>query len=137
MTTQAKSIPVLVTRTQMCGGGNAYDVLLPVDHKAYKPITGHCYATIICWQGGQYYRLSDFLRTPALDALPSFTEERFDTFHRLGKVAERFEAIIAARAFPELSGRTKLPFLWSSTNMESADRVVSVKIRDRDGKAVA
>ena len=131
-------VPVRVVRTAMCGGGTSYDVYVPIRCKEYKPIAGNCYATEIWWNGGRYYRLSDFFRTPRLDKLPARTEERWNAYKRLEKLTDRLEAVLAARAFPELAGARKLPGLWASWNLPSAETTVSLRVRcDRDGNGGA
>ena len=115
-------------RTEMCGGGTAYDVYIPCRYKGYRPIAAGCYATIIRYRGQDYYRVADYLRTPEIDALPPLTVERLDAFKRLRKVAERLEARIASRAFPELKGCRKLPGPWAPWTLPSKRRVIKVEL---------
>ena len=110
-------------RTKMCLGSTTYDVYVPTRQKGYEPITNLCYATVIIWQGERYYRLADFLRTPTMDGLPPFSEERSDAFKRIEKLAKRLEAKLAARVYPELAGHKALP--WLSETLDHDTREVS------------
>lgn len=113
----------------MVGGGNAYHVLVPKSAKEYYPISeGHYHATVIVRNGGDYFTVSDSLRTPGLDELPALTDERLNAFQRLYKVASRLQTRIAKRAFRELRGRRELPSLWSSDNFPSQDVIVHARI---------
>ncbi len=123
-----------ITRTKMIGGGNSYDVLIPADCKSYKPITNFCYATIINWRGQSYYRISDFLRTPKIDNMKAFSDERSAAFRKLQSIANRLEFCLAKRAFKELKTLKKLPKLWTNDNFESRDISVEFTISDRNVK---
>lgn len=117
---------VLCVRTEMCGGGTSYDVYVRRKDKLYHPIAAGCFATVICRDGGEYFHLDDYLRTPEVDALPPLTDERWTAFKHIEPVAKRLEARIASRAFPELRGTQKLPLLWARWTLPSAETWVDV-----------
>ena len=121
----------LVVRTEMIGCGTAYEVLIPRSQKGYRPITAGIYATVIMRNDEEYYRLGDFLRTPDLDNLLAWSDARWDAFRRIGRLAERLEAKIATRVFPELKGRTNLPFLWASWTLPSAEGETEFVLREK------
>ena len=117
-----------VIRTQMVGGGTSYDVYIPTRFKRYRPITGHVYATVIHRDGEEYYELDDVLRSPTIDGLPAFSDERSRAFKALRERAKRLEYEIAARAYPELQRLGKVPLLWAEWTKPSATVVVDVDL---------
>ncbi len=128
----AFKVAVDVVRTAMCGGGTSYDVYIPVRTKAYRPITGHIYATVICRDGREYYHLSDWLRDQAIDGLEPLTDERWNAFKRLERIARRLEVRLAKRAFPELAGLDKLPFLWAQWDKPSDTQRIRLTVSGRN-----
>jgi hypothetical protein len=128
-----QKITCMVIRTEMCGGGTKYEVLVPVKAKRYQPIAcGHIYATVIRRHDHDYYRVDDFLRDEAIDGLPALSDERWNAFHRLEQVAKRLEIRIAKRAFVELAGRDTLPTLWASWTLPNKEHRISIKLNDRN-----
>lgn len=126
------TVRAIVYRTAMCGGGTAYSVYFKCADKRYRPISGHCYATIHIHDGGpQCYNTSNFYRTPTLDELPAMTNTRLNAFKRLERSTDRLAFRIAKRAFPELGALPKLPTLWAQWNKESAQRTIRVRVSAR------
>ena len=121
----------LVVRTEMIGGGTSYGVLIPRSQKGYRPITAGIYATVIIRDDKEYYRLNDFLTTPDLDNLPAFSDARWNAFRRIGRLAQRLEAKIAIRVFPELKGRTNLPILWADWTLPSSEGETEFVLREK------
>jgi len=126
------TINAIAVRTKMVGGGNSYDIYVPIDQKSYQPITGHCYATVIHWKNKKYYRVDDFLRTRKTDNLPALTSERFNAFRKLNKVAKKLEICLAKRAFPELKGKKRLPSFWTDDNFPSKDIKVRFSVNEKN-----
>ena len=117
-----------VIRTEMVGGGTSYDVYIPTRFKRYRPIAVGCYATVIHWDGEEYYELDDVLRGPTIDGLPPLTQERLDAFKALRERAEKLTYEIAVEAFPELKRVGKVPLLWASWTKPSKTVVVDVDL---------
>lgn len=117
-------------RTKIIGGGNAYDVYIPTKFKDYRPISGHCYATVIHLQDEKYYSVDNFLRTPEIDSLPAFSDIRWNTFKELEMKADRIAFETAKKAFPELNSLKKLPTLWAvwEKDLPSAKKVIDIEI---------
>ena len=124
------TVQATVFRTKMIGGGTSYDVYLACDQKGYRPISGFQYATIVCRDGKQYFSVTDFLRTPTIDALPAFSDDRWNSFKRLRKAAERLEFKLAKQAFPELAKLPKMPPLWADWSLPHATKTVSLTLRN-------
>jgi len=125
-----KTLEATVFRTKMCGGGTSYNVYLTKSDKQYEPRAGNCYATTHGREGGSYYTLGDFFRTKALDALPDFSDLRWDLFQRHHKACERLAFRIAKAAFEELNELSKLPSLWAPWTLDHAKETVKVRVHD-------
>lgn len=126
-----KTISAVVVRTQVIGAGAAYDVYVPCRVKGYRPIAFGCYATKIGWEGQYYYRVDDLLRTPEIDGLPAFSDERWNAFKSLRRTADRLALRLAKRAFSELTPLSKLPTLWASWKAPNAQQEVPFTIDER------
>lgn len=112
----------------MCGGGTSYDVYFRTKDKPSRPLHGgHIYATVICFEGGEYYRAAD-----AIDPRSRWELDcgmaKYDAHKRLERVAGRLAVRIAKRAFPELRGAKALPTLWASWTLPSAKILVPVRL---------
>lgn len=58
--------------------------------------------------------------------------DKWDSYKKLEKVAERLAIRIAKRAFPELAGAAKFPSLWGkfgNVHLESKDVKIKVNIQ--------
>ena len=124
---RAGRIPVLCVRTRMCGGGTAYDVLIPKKCKRYYPIAFGHYATVVCRNGHDYFRIADALRTPEIDELP-VGDERFAAYRHLEQLEKRLAIRIARKVYPELKPLRFLPSLWANWTLHSHEAVVPVAL---------
>lgn len=125
-----KPIKAYCVRTEMCGGGTAYDVYFRCADKPSRPLHGgHIYATTISrGEEGPFYRVAD-----AIDPRSRWEMDcglaKWDAHKRLEKVADRLAVRIAKRAFPELRGHKRLPGLWAGWTLPSAEVKVPVRLQ--------
>lgn len=126
---KARTINAYCFRTQMCGGGTAYDVYFRKQDKPSHPLHGgYTYATTILRDGGEFFAVDD-----AIDPRARWEMEqgwaKYEAHLVLEKKAKRLAVRIAKRAFPELKGLRELPFLWAGWTLPSATVKVPVKIQ--------
>lgn len=123
-----KSILATVIRTEMCGGGTAYDVYFRVKDKPSRPLHGgHIYATVILRGGEEYYRVVDAIDPQSRWGM-ELGMEKYDAHKVLEAKAKRLEVRIAKRAFPELRNHRTLPTLWAGWTLPSAEIEVPVRL---------
>lgn len=115
-----KTIRITCIRTKMIGGGTSYSVYIQTRYKTYHPISGLSYATTYHEDGRKYFSVADFLRTPAVDSLPSMTDERCDAFRRIQRLSSRIAFLACVKAFPEVRKYGKIPFLWTNETHDSS-----------------
>lgn len=120
-------INAYVFRTEMIGGGTAYDVYFLTKDKPSRPISNGTYATIVCRDGKEFYRVVD-----AIDPKSRWNMEcgieKYEAFLKLEKEANKLAHEIASQAFPELRELGKLPFLWANWTLPSQMVKVPVEI---------
>ena len=106
---------VMITRTAMCGGGLAYEVLVPIKH--VPNYNGTRYTTVCRDNGGQFVRFEDATTPEEHFAMP-LGWERYEDKLRHNKACEPIAFQLAKVAFPELEKLDKLPFLWATGLLE-------------------
>lgn len=115
----------------MCGGGTSYDVYFRCEDKPSRPLHGYQYATEIhpCGysSGRGFYSVFDALDPKSRWSMDAGIE-KWDARGKLEPKADRLAVRIAKRAFPELRGMRKLPGLWASWTLPSAEVWVPVQI---------
>ena len=123
-----KTTTVLCIRTQMCGGGTAYDVYWPKSAKPSHPLHGgQLYATTIMSGGKEYFRTEDAIDPKSHWAMDCGMA-KYNEFKRIEAKAKRLEVRVAKRVFPELKGWRELPLLWAPWNLPSAEVPVNVRL---------
>lgn len=101
---------VLITRVAMCGGGLAYDVLVPVK---YVPNYDGGRYTTIRRSDQDYVRFEDATMREEHYSMPLGWDRYQDTLaHHKAVKPVAFE--LAKVAFPELAQLTELPLLWAT-----------------------
>lgn len=127
-----RTIKAICIRTSMIGGGTSYDVYFRCVDKPSRPLHGYTYATVVCHGGigdkdREFYQVADAIDPKGHWAMEQGWD-KYDESKRLEKKADRLAVRIAKRAFPELKGQRRLPALWASCNLPSAEVKVPVKI---------